>query len=29
LILANKEDVHTGMSQACQAMMGVIKQAQQ
>ena len=29
LVLANKEDVHTGMSQACQAMMGIIKQAQQ
>jgi multiple sugar transport system substrate-binding protein len=29
LILANKEDVHTGMAQACQAMMGIIKQAQQ
>lgn len=29
LILANKEDVHTGMAQACQTMMGIIKQAQQ
>jgi hypothetical protein len=29
LILANKEDVHTGMSLPCQAMMGDIKQAQQ